>query len=393
VSGPSAATGPSTARGVCALVAILAIVLVFVWTAARIHFAFGGNWSAVFCAGALVLQPPDLDAGVYRFEGIGYDGQFYRYLAHDPSLQKGYSRYVDFPQLRFRRILVPLAAWVLAFGQGDWVDRAYFAVEMLFIGLGVYWCSRLLARRGRSPLWGLLFVIVPATLTSFDRMLIDGPLTALFAGFLLYCDEERRGRVWILAMLAALTRETGLFLGAALAAERLLHRDWRLAAWYASSAVPAAAWYAYVATHASWDGPVAELTFPAWGLFRRLLVLRPYFNPRVQPLIRITDVLAVVGLAISIILAAKWIVDRGLGPATLCVGVFAVLALLLGPLPMAEAYGFGRPVSPLLLWIMLEAVSRKTWPGLIPPLLISLSVSLAFGRPLIEIMKGLFSGY
>jgi hypothetical protein len=387
----STTAGLSGGRGVCALVAILSMALVFGWTAARIHYAFGGNWTAVFCAGATVLVPPDLEPGMYRFEGIGYDGQFYRYLAHDPSLRRGYSRYVDWPQKDFRRLLVPLAAWVLAFGRGAWIDPAYIAVEMLFVGMGVYWCSRLLARRGRSPLWGLLFVVVPATLASFDRMLVDGPLTALFAGFLLYCEEERWTRLWVLAMLAALTRETGLFLGAALVTDRLLRSDWRRAAWYASSALPTAAWYAYVAAHSSRDGPAAILTFPAWGLIRRLFWLRPYQDPRVQPLIRITDVLAVLGLALSIFLAARWILDRGLGPVTLCVGFFAGLALMLGAEPMVEAYGFGRPVSPLLLWIMIEAVSRKKWQALTPPLLVTLSVSLAFARPFIEIAKGVFS--
>ena len=46
-------------------------------------------------------------------------------------------------------------------------------------------------------------MVVPATLASFDRMLTDGPLTALFAGFLLYCEEQRWTRVWVLALLAA----------------------------------------------------------------------------------------------------------------------------------------------------------------------------------------------
>ena len=83
---------------------------------------------------------------------------------------------------------------------------------MLFLALGVYWCGRLLVRRGLSPLWGMLFLTVPATLASVDRMLVDGPFTALFAGFMLYCEEKRWTRVWVLAALAVLTRETGLLL-------------------------------------------------------------------------------------------------------------------------------------------------------------------------------------
>jgi hypothetical protein len=384
------ASGPGASRGACALVAIMSVLLVFVWTAARIHYAFGGNWTAVFCTGTIFRVPPDLDAGTYRFEGTGYDGQFYRYLAHDPFLEKGYFRYVDAPQLRFRRLLVPLAAWMFAFGHRHWIDDAYIAVELLFLGFGGYCCSRLLARRGRSPLWGLLFVVVPATLASFDRMLVDGPLAALFAGFLLYCEEERWLRVWVLAMLAALTRETGLLLGAALVTDGLLHRDWRRAAWFASSAVPAAAWFGYLATRLPHDQPVSVLAVPAWGLLRRLLWFRPYPDPRLQLLLQVTDFLAVLGLAIGIILAVRWLLEHRLGPVTLCVGLFAALALVLGaPAHMIDAFGFARPVSPLLLWIMIEAVSRKTWYAMAPPLLVSLSVSLVFATPLVTVIKGL----
>jgi hypothetical protein len=367
------------------------VILVHLWSTAKIHYACGGNWTATFNTGTTFRVPPDLAPGTYRFEGTGYDGQFYRYLAHDPFLQRDYFRYVDLPQLRFHRLLIPLAAWLVGFGQRDWIDGAYLAVEMLFLALGVYWCARLLARRGRSPLWGLLLVMVPATLASFDRMLVDGPLTALFAGFLLYCEEERWNRVWLLAMLAALTRDTGFLFVAALVADRLVHRDWRRASWYASSGIPALAWYAYVAARLPQDPPVSILAFPAWGLLRRLLWFRPYPDPRLQLLLRVTDFLAVLGLAVSIALAVRWLLERRLEPVTLCVAFFAAVALVLGaPSHMIDAFGFARPVSPLLLWIMLEAVSRKTWSALAPPLLLTLSVCLlAFANPFLTVLKGL----
>jgi hypothetical protein len=370
-------------------VALMSALLVFTWTAARIHYAFGGNWTAAFCSGTAFTVPPDLSAGTYRFEGAGYDGQFYRDLSHDPFLHKNYFRYVDAPRLRFRRVLVPMAAWILALGRQGWIDGAYIAVEMSFVALGVYWCARLMARRDRSPFWGLLFLVVPATLASFDRMLVDGPLAALFAGFLLYCEEERWTRVWILAALAALTRETGLLLGVALVIDRLSRRDWRGAVWFSSSAVPAVFWYEYVAANIPPDAPT-PIGVPVWGLLKRLLLFRTYPDPRIQLLLQVTDVLAVLGLIISIVIAAGWLSQRSLGPVTLCAGLFAAMALSLGaPAYMIEALAFGRPASPLLLWIMVEAVSRKAWGAIAPPLFISLSVSVVFASPMIAVVKGL----
>jgi len=370
---------------------MLSILLVFTWTAARVHYGWNGQWTAVFNTGARFRVPPDLAAGTYRVPGLGYDGQFYRYLAHDPFLRKDYARYVDAPQLRFRRVLLPFAAWLLAFGNDAWIDGAFIALELIFLGLGVYWTAALLARRGRSPLWGLLFVLVPATLASFDRMLLDGPLAALFAGFLLYYEEERWTPLWIVVALAALTRENGLALIAALVVDRWWHSDWRKAAWFAAAAAPSLAWYGFLALRLPPDAPPSQFEIPAWGIVRRLFWLRPYPDPRLQWLLRITDVLAVLGLAASLILAVYWLRQRRFDALTVCIGLFVLLGLVMGSRAhMTDAFGFSRPVSPLFLWIMLEAVTRRSWSALAPPLLVSLSVSLTFARPLLAVMQGLW---
>jgi hypothetical protein len=70
---------------------------------------YGDNWSALFYHVEIFPLPPELEAGTYHVHGGGYDGQFYRLLAHDPLLQEGYAQYADAPQLRFRRILVPFS--------------------------------------------------------------------------------------------------------------------------------------------------------------------------------------------------------------------------------------------------------------------------------------------
>jgi hypothetical protein len=221
-------------------------------------------------------------------------------------------------------------------------------------------------------------------------MLSDGPVTALFAGFLWYCEEERWTRVWVLGMLAALARETGLLIAAAMVVDRCLCRDWRGAVRFAAGGIPAVAWYGYLAARLPPEGRIDQLAIPVWGLLQRLLWLRPYPDPRVEVLVRITDFLAVLGLIASIILALYWVWKQRCGPVTLSIGLFACLALVLdSPSYMIEAFGFGRPVSPLLLWIMIEAVSRKTWIALAPPLAISLSVSLAFARPFVTVVSGL----
>jgi hypothetical protein len=381
--------GALMGRRDCALVALLAMALVLAWSAVRVDFLNGGNWTALFCTGETVRLPPELDRATYRAPLGGYDGQYYRLLAHDPLLTKNYAQYVDAPQFRFRRCLVPMLAWVLALGQQRWIDSAYIVVEMLFIALGAYWCARLLVRRGRSPFWGLLFVAAAGTLASLDRMLLDGPLTALFAGFWLYCEEERWTRVWVLAALAGLTRETGLLLPAALVAGRLYRRDWRGATTFASSAIPSLAWYGFLAAQLPAGRTLAEVGLPVWNLLQRLLIFRTYADPIGQTVLRTLDFLAVAGLMVCLILAALWLPKRPFGPVPVCVALYAGLALLLGPPVMIDPFAFGRVISPLLLWIMIEAVGSKKWAALAPPLLVSLNVSLVFVRPAITIVQAL----
>jgi hypothetical protein len=102
--------------------------------------------------------------------------------------------------------------------------------------------------------------------------------------------------VWVLAALAALTRDTGLLIGAALVIDRLWHRDWQQPGCFGASVVPAVAWYGYLAVQLPPDMPVSILAAPGWGLVRRLLWLRPYPDPRLELLLRVTHFLAVLGL-------------------------------------------------------------------------------------------------
>ena len=376
-------------RRACASLALLAMAVVLAWSAVRVHYLNGGNWTALFCTGETVRLPPELDRLTYRMPAGGYDGQYYRLLAHDPFLTKSYAQYVDAPQFRFRRCLIPMLAWLLAWGQPRWIDSAYIALEMLFIALGVYWCARLLVRRGRSPFWGLLFVAVAATIASFDRMLLDGPLTALFAGFLLYCEEESWTRVWVVATLAGLTRETGLLLPAALVADGLYRRDWRRAATFAPCAIPSLAWYGFLASRLPPEGRYSEVGIPMWNLLQRLLIFRTYADPIGQIVLRTLDFLAVAGLIACLIQAALWLSRRPFGPVPVCIALDACLALVLGPEVMMDPFAFGRVISPLLLWIMIEAVASEKWAALAPPLLVSMNVGLVFVKPAIAIAQAL----
>jgi len=299
------------------------------------------------------------------------------------------SRYLDLAQLRSRRILVPLAAWLVALGREDWIDGSYIALVLLSIGLGVYWTARLMENRGLSAMWGAVFLAMPSTLIALDRMAVDGPFTTLFAGFFLYCEEKKWKWAWLLAGLATLTRETGLFLVAGLAAVQLFQRNWRRAAWFAASAVPAAFWFTYLHFTLPAEAVVHFLPVPGLGLIQRLPLVRPYPLSRFQTLVQITDFLAVVGLmaCIYIALRANW--NRRWDPASLASGLFALLATFFGPAVMIESYGYSRLVSPMLLWILVAGVTQRSWLRIAAPLMLTLSAGILYFDPLLRILRAL----
>src|SRR5581483_6603235 len=156
----------------CALTAIAATALLLAWMGFVVHYADGGNWTALFCIGDRTPVAPEIQQGVYRWPNSGgYDGAFYRTLAHDPSLRRGFGRYVDGPRLRFRRILIPALAWILGGGSDSAIDVTYVAAMLAFVAGGAFWFAEYAAALGRSVLWGFAYLLLPSTIISIDRML------------------------------------------------------------------------------------------------------------------------------------------------------------------------------------------------------------------------------
>jgi hypothetical protein len=374
------------------LVAVLATLCVLLWQAATVRYNFAGNWSALFCTGGAQRVPPELERGTHRStHPDGYDGQFYRYIAHDPFFQKGYANYIDDARLRYRRILVPLAAWTLAAGRAAWIDTAFMLLVLVSVFAGAWWSSRYAVLRGRHPAWGLIFLAVPAVPTSADRMLVDATLAALTAGFLVAAGQGAARRMWVLCALACLTRETGLLLAGGVALDALRHRRWAVAVTAASSALPALAWWGFVVTQTPPSNAAhVNAGYPVLGIVLRLFTPRTLAPGLFGAALQVVEALAVVGLLASLVLAAWWAWRMKPGAVGIAILLFAALGSILStPYYMLEAFGFARPVSPLLLFVLLEGVARPCWAALTPPLLVLMAVGINFAYPAWGILRGL----
>jgi hypothetical protein len=357
------------------------------WQTLTVERNYGGNWTALFCTGTLQRVPPELIRGTFRFEGLGYDGQMSRYVAHDPWAQGIDHIYLDDYSLRQRRILVPVSAWLLSFGRPQWIDFAYFAVLAVFVLLGVYWAGIWMMLDGQCPAWGLAYLLVPSTLIAADRCTLDVAAASLTIAMLLYVRRNRCHLLYVCAILICLSRETGLLVVLGVALSLVLERRPRVALAVSTTALPALGWYLYVYFHRPSAGVP---TLPAWlgkgspfGVLIRLThPIRYPFQGGVAYVAQSFDCLALIGILLAFVLTVYTWSRRPEGTCQ----VTALVFLLLLPLVSAtqfwdSAYGYSRPFAPLLVSLALGSTQTRSfpWVGTLPMVLILPRLALQLG--------------
>ena len=361
--------------------AFLGVLLFAGWQFLTVQGNYQGNWTALFCTGANFPVPPSLRAGTWVFpHTFGYDGQMYRYVAHDPLFRGDNYRFMDDAILRGRRILVPGLAYVLAVGRQPWIDATYIAVIWLSVFLGCYWC-------------GLAFLLLPATLISLDRLTIDIATCALTAGFVWYWSRKNLKAVYAVVVLACLSRETGGFLLLACVIEALAHRNWRQALIFPTAALPAAAWYAYLWRY----GPPATTPtgLPAWlgghlefgPLIQELHLFGATSQDKLDLLIKVFDCFALAGMVAGFLVAAiygmrHWKESPG-AAALLFAFSFVTVS---GAFFWQDIDGYVRPFSPMLLIPFLSPYPRWKSAAASVCLVIDSRIFLQFGPQLLHLL-------
>ncbi|MCC6365780.1 MAG: hypothetical protein IT165_19875 [Bryobacterales bacterium] len=334
-------------------------------------------------------MPREAAAGVVRMpDSDGYDGQFYRLIARDPFFLKGWERYIDDARLRYRRILVPVLAWTLAMGRERYIDCAFLICIWASVLLGVYWTGMWFAQQGRSAIWGASFLLVPATLTSIDRMLLDGPLCTLFAGFV--CQASRGRRPWTILLCAPLLKETGSLLGMGVWLEAIRSKRWRQAAAASATQVPALFWFAFVQIHTPPSRADVVLSLPVAGHMERLFTPRSYSLPRQgELLLQISDAVAVVSLLASAGIGLVWLWPYK-DAVEISTVLFILMGLVLGGQPyLREAYGFARPISPFLWALLVRGIAERRLPAALATLGLTASVGLSLAYEMVLVLRRL----
>jgi hypothetical protein len=314
-------------------------------------------------------------------------------MAHDPFFQQGFDKYTDGPRLRYRRILIPLTAFVLSLGHPELVHAAYFSVILLSVFLGAYWLSAYCSILGLGAGWGSAFVLIPATLVSIERMTVDVALSSLCVGFVFFVRRAWHWGIYAVLVAAPLVRETGFLLIAGYVLHLLWNRSLRFALLFSTAAVPTFAWYLFVQSHTTSYSTEWFSLVPLKGVVGRALHPFPYpFPPSVSWAATILDYTALAGVLLAIVLALEIGFERRTGPVELSIYLFALLAIFLSfPDAWSEVYAFGRSLTPLLLLLALSGLARRSLVTLVPIVLVVLRIGLQYGPQLAGVVRGLLA--
>ena len=374
--------------------ALICTLLGLSWQLLTVHYNYGGNLTALFCTGSYYPTPPSL-AGehIYVFPNSGgYDGQSYHYVAHDPLCRSDIGRAVPDPMLRYRRILLPGMAYLVALGRQPWIDVSYVACNLGFLFLGSWWLARLLIRLRIHPWFATFYVLVPASLISLDRLVVDLALTSLCLGFAVYASSGAKWKLYVVLVAAALCRESGLLLTAAYALHLLALRRFRWSLLFTTAILPAVAWNAYVSLRIP-GGPAFELRYfvPLWGLIQSLGRPTAYpFSPLTNAAIRAFDGLELAGLTLAMALAFRNLRRDLFEPVRTACLLWAVFGLTLSEFTWTDCYATARILSPLLLFLFLRSLSGGEKLGRLPLAMVVPRVWLEITPQVLGVIRGVW---
>jgi hypothetical protein len=344
------------------------------WT--TVQATYGGDWTGLFCIGSHYGVKMHALPKAYSFPGSsGYDGQFYRVVAHDPFLHTEIWRAIDRAELRYRRILVPIAAWLLAGGQPALIDGAYITIIIFCLFLGAAGLSLWLARHGLPPAAGALFLFLPASLISLDRMLPDIALITILVWLLLLWRDRLSLPVALLLTLAPLVRDIGILLTAAAALALLFHhRRFFHAILVGLTLLPAILWTAWLHFRFAAPGGSAEPsgsadTIPQWafaepgfGLILRIIAPMDYPNtiPLFETLTQIADLAGWLGMLLAILIVLRHARSFFHSLPGLLILLSLVLFVAASPRGFwSDAYSYPRAYTPLLALLAWEGWKRS----------------------------------
>ncbi len=159
----------------------------------------------------------------------GYDGQFIYYIARDPDPAR-VAAHLDVPAYRYQRILLPLLARLLSFGQTDALPWVIPLIGLFAHLWAVFLLNKLFELWGVSRWYVLSYGWWVGLLLAL-RLDLPEPLAFSLVITAIWLEQKQRMRLaWLFYALALFAKETTIFFVVAQGLLYLGNRRWRDAA-------------------------------------------------------------------------------------------------------------------------------------------------------------------
>jgi hypothetical protein len=251
----------------CGLLAVLAVGL------AMIPTLRSAGWSLtslprVDSKTMLGAAARAVDPGFRTTHTDAYDGQFYWGTAVDPLAIGSVHNVFDKPSYRYGHPLYGWLGWLLSAGQSRLAAAALAVVGVASLFAGAVAAAVLGFGRGRSGWEGLIVALNPGLISSAVHDLAEPLATAVVLGSFLAYVRGRRSLAWIGFALLPLAKEPLVLVTCAVVAWELIQRRGRVAAIFATAAIPALVWWIYARIHlGAWftsGGTALARPFSGW---------------------------------------------------------------------------------------------------------------------------------
>lgn len=288
----------------------------------------------------------------------GYDGQFDYYIALEPDPHI-VDIYLDVPAYRYQRILLPVLARLLAFGQESWVAWTLVLVNLLGFTLGVWSLQTLLLDRGRRPAYALTLGLWAGFVGGVALDLNEPLAYGLVAAAWLAQTRRRWALAAMLFSLSILAKETSaVFWLAALAASWLGGQRESARAWLVVPGMVLAAWQGFLWLtfgHPGLGSGGAMATPFEWIPFMGLLRVG-FVNPRVLLLYLVIFGPSIAAPAVwGLVAGGRSLVRSRVSPEAWALVLNSAVIVFLPFSSFREPFGLVRVATGLVLAVVLFA--------------------------------------
>jgi len=284
-------------------------------------------------------------------DSVGYDGQYYYYIAHDPFILGQSYDHIDFPAYRYQRIIYPLSAWLLSFGQPTLIPWMMMAVNLIAILLGTWFLIMILQHFGRSPWYSLFYAGLWGFLLCLLRSLPEPLAITFMVMAVFFYLKGKTFQQTLFLTLAGLTQETTLLVSLAFLFYFFGKKDFRKSLYMLLPPVAYFVWQLYLYAHFqtfSFLGGTQNFGPPFMGITEKF-----YSLSQGSLSYEIISELLFLFLISVLIIAALFDIFKYYSPLTLSFLGYALMTALLNHLIWVEPWSYARVTLGLLVFNLL----------------------------------------